>query len=318
MNDIFRQILLKVSTLTALRLLFTNRNFLAIKKRFIAGDTIDDAIRVAKYLANNNLLSTIDFLGEEVKNKIKAKDARECYIKLLKKIKENHLPASISVKPSHFGILIDENFCFDNLYELVEHTKNTDNFLCIDMEGFNLFEKTLHLHKKLVDKYFAVGIVVQAYLYRAEEIMREAIKNTYSVRLCKGAYREPPSIAYQDKKEINKNYLKLAFLLVDNCKNFYDKFSSKGPQYCGIGIATHDHNLIEAIIQYTKDKKIDKKHFEFQMLYGVRPQLQRKIVSLGYSLRIYVPFGKEWYSYTLRRMAERPSNFIFVARNILS
>ncbi len=313
-----KQFLLKISTLSSFRLLFSSSQFSAIKKKFIAGDNIEDAINIAKKLAVNNISSTIDFLGEDVKNKIKAEEARECYIRLLNKIKENNLPTYISIKLSHFGILLDEKFCFENVSKLVDHTKNVNNFVCIDMESYNLFEKTLQLHKILVKKYFAVGIVVQAYLYKAEELVNDAIKNVYSVRLCKGAYKESALVAYQNKRDVDKNFQKLMFLLLKNSRRFYEKFNVNGAQYSGIGIATHDHNLIEASIQYTKDNKIDKKYFEFQMLYGIRENLQRKIISLGYNLRIYIKLGKEWFSYTLRRMAERPANLLLITRSILT
>lgn len=318
MSNLLKQIILKISTLTTLQHIFSSTNFSPIKKRFIAGDNIEDAIKIATKLSKKKFFSTIDFLGEEVKNQNKVNQAKDCYIKILSEIKRAELPTNISIKPSHFGILINEELAYRVILELITSAKKFNNFVRIDMEGYNLFDKTLTLHKKLIKGYLGVGIVVQAYLYRALEVVEESIKNTYSIRLCKGAYKEPSSIAYQNKKEVNSNYRKLATILLNNCSKYFEKFNTLGPQFCGIGLATHDSNIIKAVDEYVKDYRINKNHFEFQMLFGVRTNLQEELIAKGYKVRIYIPFGKEWFSYTLRRIAERPANLMFVTRNILS
>jgi proline dehydrogenase len=186
------------------------------------------------------------------------------------------------------------------------------------MEGYNLFDKTLNVHKQLCKSYFGVGIVVQSYLYRAQEVIESAIQNVYSVRLCKGAYKEPSTVAFQNKEDVDKNYIKLAFMLLKNSEKFYERYNRLGPQFCGIGIATHDHKIINSISEFVKDNHISKQWFEFQMLYGVRPHLQNELIAQGFNVRLYIPFGKDWFGYTIRRMAERPANLMFVLKNIFS
>ncbi len=318
MNDFLKPILIKVSTLTSFQHLFSNGMAGSLKKRFIAGDNIEDAIKVVEKLATAGFLSTIDFLGEEVKNNEKVNQAKNCYIKILDEINKLNLPSNISIKLSHFGIAINNDICYKALLELINDAKKVNNFVRIDMEGYNLLDKTLNIYKKMVRQYFGIGIVVQAYLLRATGIIEEAIDNLYSVRLCKGAYKEPPSVAYQDKKDVDDNYKKLAIMLLRNSSKYFEKFNSNGSKFCGIGLATHDHKIINSLDEYVKDNRINKNHFEFQMLYGVRTDLQKELIGKGYKVRIYVPFGKEWFSYTLRRMAERPANLIFVLRNIFS
>lgn len=318
MVNILKTILLKISTISSFQYLFTNRAFAPIKKRFIAGDTIENAITVAAKLAEKGFFSTIDFLGEEVKDEKKVDTAKKCYIKTLEEIEKAKIPTNISIKLSHFGILISEELCYKSVLELVKEAKKLNNFIRIDMEGYNLFDKTLKLHKQLLNEYYAIGIVIQAYLHRALEVIEECIKNIYSVRLCKGAYKESSSIAYQSKKEVDSNYIKLAKILLKKSGEYFEKFNRNGNNFSGIGLATHDHKIIKVVEEYVKDNKINKEHFEFQMLYGVRNDIQKELITKGYKLRIYIPFGKEWFGYTLRRMAERPANLLFVLRNIVS
>jgi proline dehydrogenase len=315
-SNVLRAVLLKISTLSVLKHIFEHQPFSQIPKRFIAGESINDAIKTATTLSKKKFHSTIDFLGEEVKSPQKVNEAVKCYLKILDEIHRLTLPANISIKLSHFGITFNENLCLNSTLQLVTHAKEIKNFVRIDMEGSNLLDKTIQIFKKLTAEYFGVGIVIQAYLLKAEEIADDAIKNLYSVRLCKGAYKEPSHIAYQKKKEINNNYLKIAVSFLRHAQKYYEKFNSNGPQFCGIGFATHDHTLIQAIIEFAKDNKIPKNYFEFQMLYGIRPRLQSELIEKDFNVRLYIPFGKEWFGYTLRRMAERPANFIFVVRNI--
>jgi proline dehydrogenase len=277
-----------------------------LSSRFVAGLEVEDALKAAGRLNKQGISATLDSLGESVSTEAEAHHSAEVYHRLLDAIAAQKLNANISVKLTQMGLELSPDLAFTIAAGLTEHARATGNFLRIDMEGSHLTQVTLdlvrHLHAR--EGYRGhIGIVIQAYLYRSETDIRQLIDNGIRVRLCKGAYQEAPSIAFAKKDDTDTNYVRLAGLLLSS------------PLYHGI--ATHDEAMIEAVKNYARNQGIPADHFEFQMLYGVRRDLQRSLVGEGYNVRVYVPFGREWYPYFMRRLAERPANVFFLAKNLL-
>jgi len=277
-----------------------------LSSRFVAGLEVEDALRAAERLNKQGMAVTLDSLGESVSTEAEAYQAAEIYHRLLDAIAAQHLKANISVKLTQMGLELSPELAYTIAAGLTEHARATGNFVRIDMEGSHLTQVTLdlvqHLHAR--EEYRGrIGIVIQAYLYRSEADIRQLISNGIRVRLCKGAYQEPPSVAFAKKTDTDTNYVRLASILLSS------------PIYHGL--ATHDEAMIEAAKNYARNQGIGPDHFEFQMLYGVRRDLQRRLVHEGYNVRVYVPFGQEWYPYFMRRLAERPANVFFLARNLL-
>jgi proline dehydrogenase len=277
-----------------------------LSSRFVAGLNIEDALRSAQILNSYGLLATLDSLGESVTTAAEAHKSAEIYHQLLDEIAARKIKANISVKLTQMGLELDPELAYTIAAGLTEHARATDNFLRIDMEGSHLTQVTLdlveHLHAR--EEYRGhIGIVIQAYLYRSETDIRQLIDKGIRVRLCKGAYQEPPAIAFAKKDDTDTNYVRLSGLLLSS------------PLYHGI--ATHDEAMIEAVKNYARNQGIPADRFEFQMLYGVRRDLQRSLVGEGYNVRVYVPFGQEWYPYFMRRLAERPANVFFLIKNLL-
>lgn len=268
-------------------------------KKYIAGETLDEAVELVKSLNKEGIYATIDVLGESVKNKEEAVEAKNKALEVLETIQKYNLMANLSIKPTQMGLNIDEEFCFNQVTELTERAKQLNNFIRIDMEDSPYTDLTFKLLKRLKEKYENTGVVVQAYLKRTYDDVAELNKIGTNYRLCKGIYIESPDIAYKGKQEIRDNYLKILESIL------------KAGNY--IGIATHDEYLIQAAKKMIKDLNISKDKFEFQMLCGVREDIRRKTNSEGYKLRIYVPFGKDWYSYSVRRLQENPqiAGYIF-------
>ena len=277
-----------------------------LSSRFVAGLNIEDALRTAERLNKLGILATLDSLGESVSTEAEARKAAEIYHQLLDAIAERKLQANISVKLTQVGLDLSPDLAFAIASELTEHCRATSNFLRIDMEGSSLTQVTLdlvrHLHAK-PEYSDHIGIVIQAYLFRSEADIHQLVEDGIRIRLCKGAYQEPPSVAFAQKHDTDTNYVRLAGLLLSS------------PIYHGL--ATHDEAMIEAAKGYAAIHNIPAEHFEFQMLYGVRRDLQRRLVKEGYNVRVYVPFGREWYPYFMRRLAERPANVLFLVRNLL-
>jgi proline dehydrogenase len=271
-------------------------------KRYIAGETLDEAMELVKSLNKKGIYSTIDVLGESVKNKEEAVEAKNKALEVLEIIHEYNLPANLSIKPTQMGLSIDENIAFKQISELTERAKKINNFIRIDMEDSPYTDSTFKLLKRLKENYDNTGVVVQAYLKRTYDdvIMLNKIGTNY--RLCKGIYIEPRSIAFKSKQEIRDNYLKILEAIL------------KAGNY--VGIATHDEYLIKAAKKMIKDLNIPKDKFEFQMLLGVREDLRNKINSEGYKIRIYVPFGKDWYAYSVRRLKENPQIAGYIFRSL--
>jgi proline dehydrogenase len=277
-----------------------------LSSRFVAGLEIEDALRTAERLNKQGILATLDSLGESVSTESEAHQAAEVYHRLLDAIAARKINANISVKLTQVGLDLSPDLAFSIASGLTEHCRATGNFLRVDMEGSNLTQVTLdmvrHLHAR--PEYKAhIGIVIQAYLFRSEADIHQLVDEGIRIRLCKGAYQEPPTLAFARKTDTDTNYVRLTGLLLSS------------PIYHGI--ATHDEAMIEAAKSYAATHGITPEHFEFQMLYGVRRDLQRRLVKEGYNVRVYIPFGREWYPYFMRRLAERPANVFFLARNLL-
>jgi proline dehydrogenase len=271
--------------------------------RFVAGETIGEAVEAVRVLNRKGFAATLDYLGEMVTKREEAGHATQEYLKALRKIHENKLNSNVSLKLTQFGLAIDEDFCKNNVEQIVKLASELNNFVRIDMEGSPYTEATLRVFSTLRQQYENVGIVIQAYLFRSEKDIRDVIQMHGRIRLCKGAYKEPPEISFKQKSGTDANFIKLMKVLLES--GIYH------------GIATHDPAMIDATKKFALESNIEKNRFEFQMLYGVRRDLQENLLKEGYPVRIYVPYGEEWYSYLMRRMAERPANLLFVLRNLV-
>ncbi len=275
-----------------------------LSSRFVAGMEIEDVLRVSEALNRQGIAATLDSLGESVTSEAEAQAAAAVYHKLLDAIAARKLNANISIKLTQMGLNLSSGLAESIAESLVQHAQATCSFVRIDMEESALTEVTLDIVQRLHAKpgmRGVVGVVIQAYLYRSEADIEQLVANGVRVRLCKGAYQEPARVAFPRKADVDANYIRLSRLLLDS------------PVYHGL--ATHDEAMVAAIKSYTAEHKIDPARFEFQMLYGVRRDLQRKLVQEGYNVRVYVPFGNEWYPYFMRRLAERPANVLFLAKN---
>lgn len=282
---------------------FILRRKLAVKvaRRFVAGEDLDEAMQVARDLECRGMHVTLDHLGESVASESQACRATEDYIRILERIEaEDGVRASISIKPTQIGLAIDPNLCRRNLRRLAEAARAYDNFVRIDMESSEYVESTLELFYELFSEFGNLGAVIQSYLRRSESDVRKLASIGAPVRLCKGAYKEPEAVAFQKKSEVDANYLRLLEILVN----------SQSP----LAVATHDGAMIDAAKCNLAEAPKRNAPVEFQMLYGVRRDLQARLVSDGYRMRVYVPYGQEWYPYFMRRMAERPANLLFVIR----
>jgi proline dehydrogenase len=265
---------------------------------------LEDALRVTEAVNRQGIAVTLDSLGESVTSECEAHRAADVYHKLLDSIAERRLDANVSLKLTQMGLEQSSALAESIAGNLAEHARATGNFVRVDMEGSNLTQVTLdivrHIHARNGMRG-AVGVVIQAYLYRSRRDIEQMLADQIRVRLCKGAYDEPAEVAFPRKSDVDANYLALAKVLLDS------------PVYHAL--ATHDERLIAAIKKHAAARGIDAGHFEFQMLYGVRRDLQRKLVAEGYRVRVYIPFGVDWYPYYMRRLAERPANVLFLARN---
>lgn len=283
---------------------FAIKNSFAKKtaKRFVAGETLGEGIEAAKKLNSFGIETTMDFLGENTKTEEEALNCSKEIMKILEAIDKEKIKGNVSIKLTQLGLDLGADFCGKILKNIIEEAKKRNNFVRIDMEGTPYTDKTLDLFYKMLENYKNVGIVIQAYLYRSMKDVEEIIKRGGRIRLCKGAYREPKTLAFPKKKDVNENFIKIMKVLLDS--NIYH------------GIATHDEKMINATIKYVNEKNIPKDSFEFQMLYGIRRDLQLKLVEDGWKVRVYLPYGTHWYPYYMRRLAERPANLIFILKNI--
>lgn len=276
--------------------------------RFVAGETAEEAMATTRELNEKGMLVTLDYLGESVKDSAEAIASKDEILSLFKMIDDTGGRANVSVKLSQLGLKIDTALALDNLRQILQEARKFNNKVRIDMEESQVVDATLDIYRTVRDEdgFDNVGVVIQSYLYRSEEDVRRLVEEGAWVRLCKGAYAEPPEVAYPDKADTDANFVKLTKMMLS------EEARQNGVY---LGVATHDEDMIDAAVQYVQAQQIPKDAFEFQMLYGIRRELQETLVQKGYKLRIYVPYGTAWYPYFVRRLAERPANLWFFISN---
>jgi len=298
-----RQTFIFLSRRKALRRWFeTSSTASRLTERFVAGMTLDDVMRAAHRLHQDRILSTLDHLGENVSTPEEAASSRLFFEHALTAVQSSGLPATISIKLTQLGLDLGDALCLANTETLVRQAHAIGSRVEIDMESSEYVDRTLAIATTLQAQYGCCRSVLQAYLYRTEEDVRRLNKLGLPIRLCKGAYNEPPSVAFPKKSQVDENYLKLARLLLDE---------GNYP-----AMATHDPRMIDGILAHVAKTGRKPEDFEFQMLYGVGRHLQRQLVASGYRVRLYVPYGDAWYPYFMRRLAERPANALFLAKSL--
>jgi proline dehydrogenase len=276
-----------------------------MSSRFVPGTTVEQVMAAARSMNDQGLTVSIDYLGENVSNAEEARGSAAVYHRLLDEITARGLKANVSLKLTHMGLDVDEKLAYDNVGALVAQAARCHNFVRVDMEGSLYTQRTLELVRslhRLPGNEDSIGAVIQSYLRRSQADVEQLIAERIRIRLCKGAYKEPPEIAFQKKSEVDDNFVKLMKMLL-----------TSGVYH---GIATHDPRMIQATKDFARAEKIPPDAYEIQMLYGIRRDLQQQLVRDGYRMRVYIPFGTEWYPYFMRRLAERPANVFFVAKNI--
>jgi proline dehydrogenase len=280
------------------------RFFKKLTTRFVAGDTIDEVVPIIREINAENSTASFDHLNESVQSLAEADHEVAEYLNILAKIDEQRIRSNVSIKLTQFGLGIDPELAYQNARKVVEEAHRRGNFVRVDMEDSNVTQATIDIFKRLRAEFDlnTVGIVLQSYLYRTLADAQELVKLPARIRICKGAYNEPPEVAFPDKKDVDANYVKVMQLLL-----------ASGVYH---GIATHDPKMIEATVDFATREGIGKEKYEFQMLYGVRRDLQKQLARDGFNMRVYVPYGKHWYPYFMRRLAERPANIWFVLKNL--
>lgn len=277
-----------------------------LSARFVAGTTIEDALTATRSVNQLGMSVSLDNLGENVTDAGEARQSAALYHQLLDRIAAEHLNANVSLKLTHMGLDVDESLAHQLVLGLVAKASALGSFVRVDMEGSSYTDRTLGFVRELHSQdghQGKLGAVIQSYLYRSEKDVEALLDERIRIRLCKGAYNEPPQIAFPNKTDVDANYVKLMKMLL------------KSGVYHGI--ATHDEKMIAATIEFARSERVATDQFEFQMLYGIRRDLQQHLVRDGWSMRVYIPFGTEWYPYLMRRLAERPANVFFIARNLL-
>jgi proline dehydrogenase len=299
-----RALLLELAKSSRLRRWITsNKTTRGMATRFVPGEELAAAIEAARVCNRAGMTASLDHLGENVVTREDAERARCSYIQALEQIAAQGVEATISLKLTHLGLDLGEDFCAEQLRIVTQRAREMGNFVRVDMEGSAYTDRTLRLVKQALAESDTVGTVIQAYLFRSEEDIRDLLRVGCRIRLVKGAYKEPAKIAFQRKKDVDSNFIKLMKILL--------------PSGIYHALATHDPNMIEATIQFAAEQNITKDKFEFQMLYGIRTDLQDQLVRQGYRMRVYIPFGVDWFPYFMRRLAERPANLAFFMRNFL-
>jgi len=281
-----------------------------VSKRFVAGEVILEAIAAAQALNQQGMTVTLDYLGESVTDKDLAIASADEIINLLDNIESAGVDANVSIKLSQLGLRIDEQLALDNMRRIVGQAKKYNNKVRIDMEESDLVDVTLSIYRTLrdEDRFSNVGVVIQAYLHRSARDVDALVDEGAWIRLCKGAYAEPPEIAFAKKSDTDRSFVELTRVMLSK------EARDKGVY---LGIATHDPQMIEASLDYVNSNKVASDEFEFQMLYGIRRDLQKSLVDQGYRVRIYVPYGTAWYPYLVRRLAEHPANLWFFVSNLI-
>ncbi|MCX8102934.1 MAG: proline dehydrogenase family protein [Candidatus Bipolaricaulota bacterium] len=305
-----RTMLLKLSQNHAMQSAFSRYRFAQrAARRFIAGEELSEAITAVRELNAQNILATLDHLGENTTNEREAIAAADEYLAILDAIAQTKVQSEVSLKLTQMGLDISPELCLQNMRRILERARAHQNFVCIDMESSAYTDRTLDLYERLRREGFDnVGPVIQAYLRRSARDLERLIEWGVRVRLCKGAYQEPPSIAFPHKRDVDANYIKLLEML----------FSPRAQEQ-GVypAIATHDEKIIRWAIDHVREHNIPRDRFEFQMLYGIRRDLQLQLAREGYRVRIYVSYGTHWYPYFMRRLAERPANVLFLVKNLI-
>ncbi|MED4072810.1 proline dehydrogenase [Priestia endophytica] len=268
----------------------------------VAGDTIEGAMKKVRELNEKGLVCTLDHLGEFVSTREEATEATQYNVRTLEAMAANGVDCNLSVKMTQLGLDIDRSFCLDNMRRILDTAKQYNNFVRIDMEDYAHCQMTLDILRELRETYDNVGTVIQSYLFRAEQDVKD-LKGV-PLRLVKGAYQESPTVAFQNKEDVDKNYVRII-----------EEHLLSGSY---TAIASHDHNIIEKVKEMVEKYNIPRTQFEFQMLYGFRSELQLSLVQEGYKVRVYVPFGKDWFGYFMRRLAERPQNVAFALKGFFS
>jgi proline dehydrogenase len=297
-----RSILLKLSESRRFaKWVTSNGTTRRMSRRFVAGETLDEAISAARVCNDQGILVSLDYLGENVSTTADAQRARDAYLEIFERIAKEKLYANVSCKLTQLGLDLSGEFCEGLLLSIVERAAGYENFLRVDMEGSIYTQRTVELVKRSRERNAAVGTVIQAYLYRSEKDIQDLLEYGCRIRLCKGAYKETADVAFERKQDVDRNFIRLMQILL--------------PSGVYHGIATHDPHMIAETIRFAATKGISKDDFEFQMLYGIRTDLQRRLVRDGFRLRVYIPYGNDWFPYFMRRLAERPANLGFLLRN---
>lgn len=284
--------------------------------RFVAGETIAEALAVIQALNARGINATVDHLGESVTSQAVATRAADEYLSVLEQIQACGARANVSIKLTQMGLDLDPEFCFRNVRRIVAKAADLGSFVRIDMEGTAHTDATLAIYQRLHREFDSVGIVLQSYLYRTDDDLAAVLAEGGRVRLCKGAYREPSDKAYPRKADVDASFVRLAQALLDQAQRC-PPLSSDGRVPALPALATHDAKMIEAAKAYASEKGVPREFFEFQMLHGIRRDLQEQLARDGYAVRVYVPYGTEWYPYFMRRLAERPANVWFFLSNLV-
>ena len=286
---------------------FVRRNGLARRfaSRFVAGEEVEDGVRAAKELSRRGITASLDLLGESVTAEAEAAAARDQYLRMLDRMAESGVEVNVSVKLTGMGLDISEDLCEANMVRILEKAQALGGFVRLDMEGSDYTQRTLDFFRDRLYPRFAghCGVVIQSMLRRSQQDIEDLIAMKARVRLCKGAYLEPPSVAYPDKGDVDRSYVRLMERLL------------REGNYPGL--ATHDEAIIRHARELVKRENIDPRRYEFQMLYGVRRDLQDRLRQAGHHMRVYIPFGTQWYPYLMRRLAERPANIAFLLGNVV-
>jgi proline dehydrogenase len=299
-----RTLLLELAKSSRLRRWITSNGATRrMARRFVPGEELAPAIQAVRACNKVGMTASLDHLGENVVTREDAERARTSYTEALDQIAAEGVDANVSLKLTHLGLDLGGEFCAEQLRTVTRRAEELGNFVRVDMEDSAYTDRTLGIVKQARAESAAVGTVIQAYLYRSEEDIRELLGIGCRIRLVKGAYKEPSRIAFPSKKDVDANFIKLMKILL-----------TSGTYHA---LATHDPKMIEAAICFAAEQNIAKDKFEFQMLYGIRTDLQSSLVRQGYRVRVYIPFGQDWFPYFMRRLAERPANLVFFAKNLL-
>jgi len=284
--------------------------------RFVAGESLQDAIRVVKELNERGIVTTLDHLGEHTSTPEEANQAAQDVLAILDELSCCDVRSNVSIKLTQIGLALDESLCAENLERILSKAKKHQNFVRIDMEDTPYTDQTIDLYLHMREKgYENVGMVIQSYLYRSEDDLRKLLENGTRIRLVKGAYKEPPEVAYPKKADVDANYDLLTKILIDSSLALGSKLSKDGRVPAIPAVGTHDEKRIDFAKQYAAKVGLPKDGLEFQMLFGIRRDLQENLAAEGFPVRVYIPFGTHWYPYFMRRLAERPANIWFFISN---